>query len=652
MTYRRLRFLFTFAVLALVALASTRSARAGFGIWTPIGPEGGLVPTLAIDPNDSSVLYAGTRAIGVYKTTDSAATWQIIGSAMLPASDDELIVAADAQSTIYVSSFGDVYKSTDQGMTWTDITGSLPSATIRAMASNPLTPTEIFVGKAGGDGLFRSANAGSTWTQVLTHTGTADAIAFNPITPTTVYVGVYGAGVYRTRDSGQTWISSTTGMTNTDVQALAVNPVTPTILYAGISRGGIFKSTDEGTTWTAANNGDLSEHHSVYDLAVDPSRPQTVYAASLGTVLKTMDGGDSWVDMGQGLTGSAIWRLVMDPAQPNRLYATSEGGGVFVTHDAGNTWNAVNNGLTAHHVETLLMDSDIPSTLYAGTREYGVFKSTNRGTTWNALPISSTVHTLVEAPATPNKIIYAGTRSGVSRSTDGGASWQDRSNGLTTRNVLDLAVKPGAPDTLYAATFGGGVFTTTNGGSSWLTATTGITDSYVRAVAVHPVTPTIVFAGTDSGAFKSTDGGSSWTFTGPTGFYNDVEALAFDPVNPRIVYAAANILYWSDDLGATWQEVERGFNPTDLAISAAIPDRLYVASTSDVIEVQDPRGVQTTTVLAAGLLTDNVYAVAIDPTVGIGQGRVYAGTDSGSVHAYDIRWPWNLFLPLVVRNAP
>jgi len=636
-------------LLTFVTLLPAESAHAGPGIWTPIGPEGGLVPTLAIDPNNSNVLYAGTRSDGVYQTTNSGTTWQLIGRTALPASDAAIVVAADAQSSVYVSSFGDIFKSTDQGATWTDVTGALPSGTVRAMASNPLTATELFISKAGGEGVHRSSDAGGTWTKVLTHTDTPDAIAFNPVTPTTVYVGVYSAGVYKTTDSGQTWISSTTGMTNTDVQALAVNPVTPTTLYAGTFHGGAYKSTDGGSTWMAVNNGDLDENHSVYDLAVDPLRPQTLYAASLGTVYKTTNGGGSWSEAGQGLSGSAIWRLAIDPTEPSRLYAASEGGGVFVTQNAGSTWTPVNDGLTAHYVEALLVDADVPSTLYAGTREYGVFKSTNNGTTWDALPISTTVHTLVQAPTVPTKTLYAGTGSGVSRSVDGGASWQDRSNGLTTRNVFDLAVKPGMTDTLYAATFGGGVFTTTNGGASWLSASTGITDAYVRAVAVHPVTPTIVFAGTDSGAFKSTDGGSSWSFTGPTGQYNDVEALAFDPVDPQVVYAGADVLFWSDDLGATWQEVERGFNPTDLAIAATMPDRLYVASTSWVVEVRDPRGVQTTTVLTDGLLTDNAYSVALAPTFGFS--RLYAGTDSGSVHVYDIPW-WHIYLPLVMRSFP
>lgn len=650
MFYRRLRFLIVFGVLAVLALSPMTSARAGPSTWTPIGPEGGLVPTLAIDPNNSNVLYAGTRSDGVYQTTDSGTSWQLIGRMALPASDAAIVVAADAQSSVYVSSFGDIFKSTDQGTTWTDVTGALPSGTVRAMASNPMTATELFIGKTGtGEGVYRSSNAGSTWTKVLTHTDIPDAIAFNPVSPTTVYVGIYGAGVYKTTDSGQTWISSTTGMTDTHVQALAVNPVTPTTLYAGTDGGGVYKSTDGGSSWMGINNGDLEEYNDVYDLAVDPLRPQRVYAASFDTVYRTTDGGGTWSEMGQGLTGSAIWRLAIDPAEPTRLYASSEGGGVFVTQNAGSTWTPVNNGLTAHYVQALLVDSDAPSTLYAGTREYGVLKSTNSGTTWDALPISATVHTLVEAPTVPTKTLYAGTRSGVSKSADDGASWQDINNGLTNRNVLDLAVKPGVTDTLYAATYGGGVFTTTNGGASWLSATTGITDSYVRAVAVHPITPSIVLAGTNSGVFKSTDGGASWSFSGAAVTGQRVDALAFDPVDPQVAYAAADLLYWSADLGKTWQRVAYGFSPTDLAISAVMPDRLYVASTSWVVEVRDPRGVQRTTVLTDGLLTDNVYAVALAPTFGFS--RLYAGTDSGSVHAYDIPW-WIIYLPLVTRNFP
>jgi hypothetical protein len=103
-------------------------------------------------------------------------------------------------------------------------------------------------------------------------------------------------------------------------------------------------------------------------------------------------------------------------------------------------------------------------------------------------------------------VLYAG----VLKSADGGATWQQRNNGLTNQRIFDFAVDPAAPDTVYAATFGGGVFKTTDGANSWSLASTGLTEGDVRAVVVHPFTSTVLYAGTDSGIFKSSDGAASW----------------------------------------------------------------------------------------------------------------------------------------------
>jgi photosystem II stability/assembly factor-like uncharacterized protein len=99
-------------------------------------------------------------------------------------------------------------------------------------------------------------------------------------------------------------------------------------------------------------------------------------------------------------------------------------------------------------------------------------------------------------------IVFAGTRSGVFKSNDGGASWSAASSGLPALYVLGLAIDPHSPTTVYAGTFGGGVFMSSDGGATWTDVSEGLTSPFVNALAIDAVTPTTLYAGTNDGVFS------------------------------------------------------------------------------------------------------------------------------------------------------
>jgi len=154
-----------------------------------------LVYTLAIDPSTPSTLYAGTTRGGVFKSTDSGASWTNVGLTL-----------------------------------W--------ATTVYALAIGPSTPSTIYAGTNGG--VFQSTNGGGGWTNV----GFADqhvaALAIDPSTPSTLYAGTLGGGVFQSTDSGASWSAVNTGLTDLNVRALAIDPSTPGTLYAGTNLGGVF----------------------------------------------------------------------------------------------------------------------------------------------------------------------------------------------------------------------------------------------------------------------------------------------------------------------------------------------------------------------------------------------------------------------------
>ncbi|HSS50161.1 MAG TPA: chitobiase/beta-hexosaminidase C-terminal domain-containing protein, partial [Thermoanaerobaculia bacterium] len=204
----------------------------------------------------------------------------------------------------------------------------------------------------------------------------------------------------------------------------------------------------------------------VQRVVIDPSAPNHLYAAGLGGLFESQDGGESWISTGLG--DRYVEALVMDPSAPASLYAGS-GVSVFKSTDGGRTWSESSTGLGNSQISSLAIDAASPSTLYAGLSTLGVFKSTDRGAHWSALNIGvsgAMVNALAVDPA-DSRTVYAGLESaGVLKSTDGGATWAGMNNGLTSLAVRGLWIDRRSSSTLLASTLAG-IHRSSDGGRTW-----------------------------------------------------------------------------------------------------------------------------------------------------------------------------------------
>ena len=289
----------------------------------------------------------------------------------------------------------------------------------------------------------------------------------------------------------------------------------------------------QGDTWVPLGPAGAQ----VYALAIDPSNPMTIYAATRTGILRSTEGGANWEAVNTGLTILDARTLAVDPVNPMTIYAGTFFGGVPRSNDGGDNWQE--GSLADKGVQALAIDPDDPTTLYAGTFVSGIFKSTSGSANWNVVNPTRFVLALAIDPAQP-LTVYAGIDDdGVLKTTDGGANWQSRNNGITQLNVQALAVDPVTPQTLYAGTFAGGVFKSTDGAATWQSMSNGLPGGgppflSVKALAISPTDPMTVYAAVD-GVFRSSDGGATWEALrdGFTGSF-DVRALAIDPVNQRV----------------------------------------------------------------------------------------------------------------------
>ena len=197
--------------IALIAIALSLTLSAGTNVWTSIGPEGGIVRSLAVDPRNPSTVYAATPLSGIFKTTDGGASWTHLGSAPIPESFDSRSLAIDSEGTVYVAGCPGVFRTTDGGASWTALSLRLDPihGCLVSLAIDSQNPGTLY---AGGPGIFKTTDGGSSWTQVNSSSGIS-VLAIDPQNPETIYaVGATAAtsfdvpaGLLRSTDGGATW---------------------------------------------------------------------------------------------------------------------------------------------------------------------------------------------------------------------------------------------------------------------------------------------------------------------------------------------------------------------------------------------------------------------------------------------------------------
>jgi photosystem II stability/assembly factor-like uncharacterized protein len=394
------------------------------------------------------------------------------------------------------------------------------------------------------------------------------SLAIDSSTPSTIYV--VAGGLFKSTDGGEDWkeLSGVFG-----VSSLVIDPKTPSTVYA-VTDHGIVKSTDGGANWIGANTGLTDSSVSV--LAIDPVTPSTLYAVNFSGIFKSTDRAANWIAMNTDLPPNTwIESLTIDPITPSTIYAVDDHGGILKSTDGGKSWTAIRTGVPntgfAVPVLSLAIDPVTPSTIYAGSfasyafgsggvSNGGVSKSTDGGQSWNAfnagIPAGAFVRSLAIDLATPSTIyatyiLTSGAGWGMVTSTDGGQSWSVINTGLPAGpGNGSLAIDPKTSSTIYAGYFvsgtGGGVFKSTDGGANWNAANAGLTSIDIHALVVDPINADVIYTsvGTD-GVFKSVDRGASWTKLAafqispfsPFSGRAYVRSLLIDFRHPNILYA-------------------------------------------------------------------------------------------------------------------
>jgi photosystem II stability/assembly factor-like uncharacterized protein len=344
-------------------------------------------------------------------------------------------------------------------------------------------------------------------------------------------------------------------------RAISGVPGQPNLFYMCPVDGGVWKSEDSGRTWTPIFDQESTQ--SVGAIAVAPSDSRIIYLASgeglarpdlsVGNgIYKSTDAGRTWVHLGLR-DGQQIPALVVDPRDPDRLFAAVLGHpygpnaerGVFRSTDGGQTWVKVlyqNENIGAYDVD---LDPGNPDVVYASLWEerQGPWEYDN---------------------------LYGGEAGGLYKSTDGGNTWHQLTNGLPEHVVqLNLAIAPSDPSRLYAVLSttlespyesgeGLGFFRSDDAGASWYRVTTDprpvmlIGGGDLPMPAVDPRNPDIVYS-TSIVTVRSTDGGRTWTSIRGAPGGDDYQNIWINPNDPSIIFLASDQgAIISVDNGQSW----------------------------------------------------------------------------------------------------
>ena len=488
------------------------------------------------------------------------------------------VVGVPGQPSLFYVGFdnGGVWRTTDYGASWEPLFDRESTGSIGAIAVAPSNPSILYVGSgagiirpdlATGDGIYKSTDAGRTWSRLgLFDSQMIAMIDVDPRNPDRLFVAVLGhpygpnpeRGVFRSTDGGRTFEKVLYKDEYTSANDVRIDPSDPSVVYATLweqqqsfieGRGfggagtGIFKSTDGGTTWKPIGEGLPAVLQA--NLALAPGNPRVLYAivapaATAGAaagpigIYRSNDAGEHWSLAARRpdprplarIGGGDLPTLTVDPKNENVVYSASIV--MWRTEDAGLTWTAVRGAPGGDDYQRIWINPDNPD-IIASIADQGAVVSANRGTSWSnwyTQPTAAMYHVTADN-AFPYRVCGgqqdAGSACVDSRSMDGQITFHDW-HPVNIQEYGIAAPDPKDPDMVYGSSrntvtlYNRKTGQTTQVGPD-MSARGPHGESYnrnVRTMPLHwsPVNPDLLFY-TSNAVWKTADRGHSWTRISP-----------------------------------------------------------------------------------------------------------------------------------------
>jgi photosystem II stability/assembly factor-like uncharacterized protein len=546
--------------------------------WQPVGPDGGTVRSLAVDPKNPERIFLGTSAGNLYLSADSGASWSRFAR---PGNSAEMVldhIAIDPTDSrnIFVAAWnaqlphsdGDLFRSKDGGKTW-EIVADLHGKSIRALSIAAANPKILVAGAL--DGIYRSSNAGQAWERISPENHAeiknVESIAIDPANADVIYAGTWHLP-WKTEDGGKTWHNIKKGVIDdSDVFSIVIDSSQPSNLFISACSG-IYRSESAGELFRKLQGIPYSARRTRM-LQMDPSDHNIVYAGTTEGLWKTTDAGATWKHM----TGSNIIinDVLIDPRRSSHVLLATDRGGVLASDDGGVTFTASNRGFTHRQVAALLVDRSDSAILYAGVlndKEFGgAFISRDAGLTWKQSSDGLEGRDIFVLRQAANNSLIAGTDHGIFALSPNSTRWVPRNvllpvkteaapqkktavHSLTPNELNGRVSVLALADEKWMAATATGLFVSTNAGASWQQESL---PGIGVPVSISVAGKVVAVAGQNM-VVVSVNGGESWLPSKPLEPEFGINSVAVDSTGD-IWLGSRGGLFRSTDAGDSWKRV-------------------------------------------------------------------------------------------------
>jgi photosystem II stability/assembly factor-like uncharacterized protein len=469
-------------VIAVGASTGVHLSRDAGSHWAHISPEGDPeirpVVSLAFDPVDANVIFAGTTHLP-WKTADGGKNWNSIHQGMIDDSDVFSIQVDPAKpERVFASACSGVYGSTDGAARWSHLETPKGAFRTHFVALDPANSEIVFAGTT--EGLLRSTDGGRSWRNVIAES--VKSVAFDSWVPGRVFFASTTAGLLVSTDSGATLREINIGFANRNFTTFAG---TGFDLYAAsvyeAASGGLYRSNNYGLRWTHFG-APAGEQFLLISAA--PNDAKILYAATYHSLYESLDNGKTWRAK-KGPSGGRITALM---AISDKIVLAATDQGLFRTPD-GVTWIQCAVG------QVVLLQG-LGKKMYSAVTSHGALSSADGGISWKQCgqPASGVAWYGLDFDAVSTRAALAATSAGLFRSSDGCSSWTVVSNGLRAETVTSLLFHPTHSGEAFVSQ-NGRVLVSTDGGQKWLPLDDDAQgNSGPSSLAVLPAAPDLLFA--------------------------------------------------------------------------------------------------------------------------------------------------------------
>jgi photosystem II stability/assembly factor-like uncharacterized protein len=655
-------FRFYFFVVALVLAFSVANGSLAIGNdnmevpptkdWEIVGPTGGDVRVVEVDPKDSNRVYASTLDGQIHTSADGGKKWSLLVNLNRPQLVlDQLIVDSRDSKIIYASGHrhkdpGGFFKTKNGGATW-DESKDLRKESIHAMTQSVFDPNTIMVGTTNG--VWISTDSGDNFKRIDSPTNpvNVDSIAIDPRNTTTIYAGTWWRA-YKTTDGGKNWRLIKNGMIDdSDVFAVIIDKTNPQHIISSACSG-IYESFNGGELWKKIQ-GIPSQSRRTRDILQHPTRPGTVYAATTEGFWMSSDSGKTWALTTQ--KNLEINSITVHPDDPNKVFIGTNNYGIMVSNDGGKNFVMTNENFTSRLTYTITADTERANRLYATTQNTAtgggfVFTSNNGGQTWEQNKSLEATRiapfAILQDSVNPNTM-YLGTNVGVFRSLDRGTIWTQVTAPKPVVKKKTTTTKKKTTGKIATKTTA--VTTTTPADATILPAIIPALNEKVKVLVSTGDGKNGMFAGTDSGLYRTYDVTKGWEKIpfGP-GIDPSIFVIHISPNMPGTIWIGTAIsgLIVSRDDGKTWDKVNgipEKIPVSSINVNPDNPLMMYVGTAQSLYISKD--GGRAWTRRGGNLPLGNYTSILINPK---NTNEIYVSSalqaDGGIYYSGDAGWNW------------